>query len=184
MKAKVVIALLCTAAAGYIGMSLYAPEETQQVQNQPVEHEKETLPVAEKEIIEESSEPMNTNIKTAEEIIAEAKAYKGTSTLIEKTRNVDKSQEDQYYDFIITNFPQLKEQVNDYREAARIQNERVSSLQALVEERNKQALVSGTANTGVDQEIMYERELLIAQAKELGRQGMALNEAVRLAAQN
>ncbi|KZN57499.1 hypothetical protein N473_06335 [Pseudoalteromonas luteoviolacea CPMOR-1] len=184
MKAKVVITLLCAAAAGYIGTSLYTPEETQQVQKQPVEQEKEQLPVVKNEVVEQDIEPVIENKRAAEEIVAEAEAYKGTTTLIEQALSEDKSKEEHYYDFIVTHFPQLEEQVNDYRDATRIQNERISSLQALVEERNKQALASGEASSGVDQQIMYEREQLIAQAKELGRKGVALNEAVRLAAQN
>ncbi|CAM4061427.1 hypothetical protein [Pseudoalteromonas byunsanensis] len=180
MKAKIVIAVICTAVISYLGWIVYTPTDEVQPQTKSpkVEMDKEYKEP-------EAPEPkVVTTRKSVEEIVARAKNYRNPSAVIEQANQVDPSKEEEYYEFIITSFPHLKDQVNAYREATRVQKERLAALANRVEERNKDVVASGSASQSLDDDILYEQNQIAEHARVLGKQAMALTEAIRQAAYN
>lgn len=104
--------------------------------------------------------------------------------IVQETLETPLSQEDEYYNFIISEFPQLKDDVVTYRSAVKMQRDNVELYEAQVSERNKLAAANRSISSGSDSELAYQRDLLLEQAKELGKQAMLLNEAIRNAAYN
>ncbi|ATC96214.1 hypothetical protein [Pseudoalteromonas tunicata] len=104
--------------------------------------------------------------------------------IVKETLEIDLSQENEYYSFIITQFPQLKDDITTYRAAVKTQREQVEIFEANISERNKRIATSRFIPAGSDDELIYQRDLLLEQAKELGKQAMVLNQAIRDAAYN
>lgn len=104
--------------------------------------------------------------------------------IIQESLETPFSQEDEYYNFIISEFPQLEDDVVTYRSAVKTQRDNVELYKAQVSERNKLAAANRSISSGADSELAYQRDLLLEQAKELGKQAMLLNEAIRNAAYN
>ncbi|WP_105166997.1 hypothetical protein [Pseudoalteromonas sp. T1lg23B] len=180
MKAKIVIAVICTVVIGYLGWSMYAPKDEVQPQTKKpkVEMEQE---LKEPETVQESTA---TAKRSVEEIINRAKRNVDVSDVIEQAANLELDKEEEYYEFVITSFPHLKDQVNAYREATRVQKERLDALATRVEERNKDFVASGTVSQSLDDDILYEQNQIAENARVLGKQAMALTEAIRQAAYN
>ena len=104
--------------------------------------------------------------------------------IVQESFETPLSQEDEYYSFIISEFPQLEDDVTTYRSAVKAQRDNVEIYEAHVSERNKRVAANKSTSPGSDTELTYQRDLLLEQAKELGKQAMLLNEAIRNAAYN
>ncbi|MCF6436393.1 MULTISPECIES: hypothetical protein [Pseudoalteromonas] len=180
MKAKIVIAVICTVVIGYLGWSVYVPKDEVQPQTKKpkVEMEKEHKdPEVEQQSVVAAK-------KSVGEILERAKRHRETSDVIEQAAKVDPDKEEEYYKFVITSFPHLKDQVNAYREATRVQKERLAELASRVEKRNKDFVATGSASQSLDDDILYEQNQIAENARVLGKQAMALTEAIRQAAYN
>ncbi|CAM4216181.1 hypothetical protein [Pseudoalteromonas ostreae] len=181
MKAKIVVAVFGTVVISYLGWSLFG--STDEVQPQ-AETSKVVVSTKENKEPKHSQQEVATVKKSVDEIIEEANLYSEPSAIIEKVSQFDSIKKNEYYEFIISNFPELKGQVNEYREATRIHKERLDTLTNRVKERNKDAIASGSASQSLDDDILYEQKQLVENARLLGKQAMVLNEAIRQVAFN
>lgn len=181
MKSKIVIAVFFTVVISYLGWSLFSL--TDEVQPQ-TETSKVVVSTKENNELKHAQQELAAVKKSVDEIIEEENLYSETSAIIGKVSQFDSIKKNEYYEFIISNFPELKGQVNEYREATRIHKERLDTLTNRVKERNKEAIASGSASQSLDNDILYTQKQLVENARLLGKQAMALNEAIRQAALN
>ncbi|ODB35633.1 hypothetical protein BB427_03265 [Pseudoalteromonas sp. BMB] len=179
MKAKIVIAVVCTTVFIFLGFNIYTGAET----GQPVAVSPK---VETKEHIEEDTfnkkKGESSRLEKLDKTIEQAKVLSTTEGIITHLGQVDKFDKNSYFDFVVKSFPQLEEQVTEYRQAIKVQEERLHILSEKVSERNKGVALTGASSRSLDESLISEQEKLIERAQELGRQAMVLNAAIREAA--
>ena len=79
-------------------------------------------------------------------------------------------------------FPQLKPQIDEYVSSVAEQQKAVADFRQKLAERNTQVAAVGSSSSAIDSMLDYDKTELLAQARRLGEQGMALNQAIREAA--
>lgn len=103
---------------------------------------------------------------------------------IERVLNGEnKKNEENLFDKIKEIFPELKDQVDQYQFAIEEQSKLVDAYRKKVLERNE-FIKEGGNSAGMDLELEYEKEALLASAKELGKEAVIINEAIREQAEN
>ncbi len=79
-------------------------------------------------------------------------------------------------------FPQLKSQIDEYVSGVSAQQQAVAEFRQKLAERNTQVAADGSISASADGMLDYDKKELLAQARRVGEQGMALNQAIREAA--
>lgn len=79
-------------------------------------------------------------------------------------------------------FPQLKSQIDEYVTGVAEQQQAVAAFRQKLAERNTQVAADGSISASADGMLDYDKKELLAQARRVGEQGMALNQAIREAA--
>ncbi len=79
-------------------------------------------------------------------------------------------------------FPQLKSQIDEYVSGVSEQQQAVAAFRQKLAERNTEVAADGSSSASADGMLDYDKKALLAQARRVGEQGMALNQAIREAA--
>ncbi|TMN35353.1 hypothetical protein [Pseudoalteromonas sp. S2755] len=95
---------------------------------------------------------------------------------------VDMSKEEEYYSFLLENFPELKQEISEYRQSVGEQREKVLGYKEKIANRNQQISQYGSTSASLDSMLKAERDELLLSANVLGKKAQELNESIRLAA--
>lgn len=76
-------------------------------------------------------------------------------------------------------FPELRTTIEAYQASVNAQKQRLQDYHKKLADYNEQVKLAGYASTELDANIAEEQAQLLAAARELGQQGIALNEAIR-----
>ncbi|MBQ4863953.1 hypothetical protein J8L98_19890 [Pseudoalteromonas sp. MMG013] len=182
MKIKAIAAVIAVSIIGYLGLSSKEVALT----NEAVTSTSTTAVALEDIELTTSKEIAKpVGIKSREKgAQVGVEQEPNVQDIVQNAIDIDTSEEDKYYDFIIENFPELTEDVNTYRHAIKEQRQKVSVFSAHMSERNKQVSLSKNIDSGADSALKEQQDILLAQARVLGQQAMALNQAIREAAYN
>lgn len=92
------------------------------------------------------------------------------------------SKEEEYYSFLLENFPELKQEISEYRQSVGEQREKVLGYKEKIANRNQQISQYGSTSASLDSMLKAERDELLLSANVLGKKAQELNESIRLAA--
>ena len=186
MKVKAIIVVIAASVIGYFGFSFNEHKE-EVVQNEDVsvvgiEDKNTPQPSTSGSDVEKvKTQPTNENIIASKSVEA---GDESVQKAVQEAIDVNLDDEDKYYDFIIENFPELTTQVNAYRHDIKEQRLKVSAFSDHMKERNEQVKNSKNIDAGADKALQVQQQILLQEARRLGKQAMALNQAIREAAYN
>lgn len=187
MKVKAIIVVIAVSVIGYFGFSFNEHYE-EVAQNEDVsvvgvedDHTPQP-PTSGSDVAKVKTQPMVESPTTS--VVVEPKYDGSVQDVVQEAIDVNLDDEDKYYDFIIENFPELTTQVNAYRHDIKEQRLKVSAFSDHMKERNEQVKNSKNIDAGVDKALQEQQQILLQEARRLGMQAMALNQAIREAAYN
>ncbi|WP_440056730.1 hypothetical protein ACSLBF_17770 (plasmid) [Pseudoalteromonas sp. T1lg65] len=179
MKVKIVIAIVCTAVVSFLGFNMYTVTDTEQpvAKGTKIEIKKH----AEQKILDTKKNEASS-LQRLDETLKQAKKLSTREGVVANSGSIDTLDRERYFEFVVKSFPQLEEQVNEYRQALKVQEEHLHILAEKMSKRNKDVELTGAHSSSLDENLIKEQEKLILKARELGKQAMVLNAAIRKAA--
>ncbi|AXQ98398.1 hypothetical protein D0N37_12100 [Pseudoalteromonas piscicida] len=177
---KVKVKLILT--GGLISAALIGAAVHFKLQDTPIETLKVSVPKrADSPAKELEHKDITANGKSEETKIEAVKQVEPTLSA-QQLLEVDMSKEEEYYSFLLENFPELKQEISEYRQSVGEQREKVLGYKEKIANRNQQISQYGSTSASLDSMLKAERDELLLSANVLGKKAQELNESIRLAA--